>query len=124
MLTDHKKLEYFMTTKKLTFKQARYAEFLLKYNFIISYQSGKKNNKADALTCKLNKRPVDGNNKKLKHHMQMLLSPKRFEHAVNLQSIEKDAEPHAELQTSTISAKHRPNVSKLLTLLEEIKDAN
>ena len=67
VLTDHKGLEYFMTTKKLTPRQARWAEFLSEYNFIISYQSGKKNNKADALTWKTNKRPVDDDDKRLEH---------------------------------------------------------
>ena len=42
MLTDHKRLEYFMTTKKLTSRQAMWAKFLSEFNFIISYQNGKK----------------------------------------------------------------------------------
>ena len=55
VLTDHKGLEYFMTTKKLTPRQARWAKFLSEFNFVVTYQSGKKNNKADALTKKPNK---------------------------------------------------------------------
>ena len=58
-----------MSTKKLTPRQAKWAEFLSEYNFIISYQSGKKNDKADAFTCKLNKCPVNDNDKKLTHQM-------------------------------------------------------
>ena len=54
VLTDHKGLEYFMTTKKLTPRQARWAEFLSKFNFKVTYQTGKKNDKADALTRKPN----------------------------------------------------------------------
>ena len=42
VLTDHKNLKYFMNIKKLTLRQAKLAEFLSKYNFFISYQSGKK----------------------------------------------------------------------------------
>ena len=57
--TDHKDLEYFMTTKKLTSKQARWAEFLPKFNFVVTYQTGKKNDKANALTKKPNERSVD-----------------------------------------------------------------
>ena len=67
VLTDHKRLEYFMSTKKLTPRQARW--FLSEYNFIISYQSGKKKEKADALIWKPNECPADGNDKKLKHRM-------------------------------------------------------
>jgi len=48
--TDHKALEYFMTTKQLTGRQARWAEALAEYHFIIMYHSGKQNAKADALT--------------------------------------------------------------------------
>ena len=35
VLTDHKGLEYFMTTKKLTPRQARWAEFLSEFNFVV-----------------------------------------------------------------------------------------
>ena len=84
VLTDHKGLEYFMTTKKLTSRQVRWAEFLLEFNFVISYQSGKKNDKADALTRKPNERP-HGNDKRLEHCMRTLLPPERVE----LQPIEE-----------------------------------
>ena len=59
VLTDHKGLEYFMTTKKLTSRQARWAEFLSEFNFKVTYQSGKKNDKADALTRKPNEQPAN-----------------------------------------------------------------
>ena len=39
--TDHKALEYFMTTKQLTERQAQWAEALSEYYFIIMYWSGK-----------------------------------------------------------------------------------
>ena len=55
VFTDHKGLKYFMTTKKLTLRQVRWAEFLSEFNFVISYQSGKKNNKANTLIKKPNK---------------------------------------------------------------------
>ena len=48
--TDHKALEYFMTTKQLTGRQARWAEALAEYHFIIQYRTGRQNAKADALT--------------------------------------------------------------------------
>jgi transposase InsO family protein len=48
--TDHKALEYFMTTKQLTAWQARWAEALSEYYFMIMYWAGKQNTKADALT--------------------------------------------------------------------------
>lgn len=48
--TDHKSLGYFMTTKQLTARQARWAEALSEYYFIITYRPGKDNVQADALT--------------------------------------------------------------------------
>ena len=77
VLTDHKGLKYFMTTKKLTPRQARWAEFLSKFNFKVTYQTGKKNEKADALTRKPNKRPISDED--YEHRMQMLLPPERIE---------------------------------------------
>ena len=63
VLTDHKGLKYFMTIKKLTPQQVRWTEFLSEFNFVISYQSDKKNDKADALTRKPNKRPTEDEDK-------------------------------------------------------------
>jgi tRNA splicing ligase len=60
VLLDHKSLEYFMSTKKLTRRQAQWAEFLSRYNFQIVYQPSKQNGKADALTRRLGDR-LEGN---------------------------------------------------------------
>lgn len=50
IFTDHKALEYFMSSKKLNARQARWAELLADYAFMISYRPGKDNQAADALT--------------------------------------------------------------------------
>src|SRR5436189_2480590 len=49
VMSDHKALEYFMTTKALTARQARWAEILSQFNFRIMYKPGA-TNCADALT--------------------------------------------------------------------------
>jgi transposase InsO family protein len=49
VVSDHKALEYFMTTKALTARQARWAETLSQFNFRIMYKPGA-TNRADALT--------------------------------------------------------------------------
>ena len=51
IITDHKNLEYFMIIKKLSRQQAYWAEFLSRFNFIISYTLNRKNRKANLLTC-------------------------------------------------------------------------
>ena len=48
--SDHRALEYFMTTKKLSARQARWAEFLSRYDFRLMYRTGKSNERADALS--------------------------------------------------------------------------
>jgi predicted aspartyl protease len=48
--TDHKSLEYFMTTKQLNQRQARWAEVLAEFYFTIAYRPGPKNVLADTLS--------------------------------------------------------------------------
>ena len=50
VVTDHKNLEYFMSSKLLSRRQARWSEFLFRFNFEIIYRPGSMNNRADALT--------------------------------------------------------------------------
>lgn len=60
VLTDHKNLEYFMSNKLLSRRQARWAEYLSRFNFKIIYQSGKKNTKPDSLTRRSGDLPKEG----------------------------------------------------------------
>ena len=50
VLCDHKNFEYFMTTKILNCRQARWSEFLSRFNFKINFRPGKAGGKPDALT--------------------------------------------------------------------------
>ena len=43
VVSDHKALEYFMSTKALTAWQARWADMLSQYNFQIKYKPGPRN---------------------------------------------------------------------------------
>ncbi len=51
MITNHKNLEYFMLTKQLSHYQARWSEFLSKFNYCIAYHFNKIDDKLNALTC-------------------------------------------------------------------------
>src|SRR5260221_5508324 len=51
-VTDHKNLEYFMTSKKLSCQQARWAEFLAQFNMRVCFRPGRLGSKPDALTCR------------------------------------------------------------------------
>jgi transposase InsO family protein len=43
VVTDHNNLKYFMTTKELNGRQARWAERLSRFDFVIEYRPGRKN---------------------------------------------------------------------------------
>ena len=48
--SDHKNLQYFMTTKKLNEWQAWWAEILAEYDFVIQYYKRKNNSWTDILS--------------------------------------------------------------------------
>ena len=50
VITDHKNLTAFTTTKALNRRQVRWAEELASYNFKITYRKGTENQVADALS--------------------------------------------------------------------------
>jgi len=51
--TDHKNLEYFMINQKLNQRQARWALFLLRFDFVLKHILGSKMGKADGLSRRL-----------------------------------------------------------------------
>jgi hypothetical protein len=59
VITNHKNLEYFSTTKLLTRRQARWSEFLSAFNFIIRFCPGKLGAKPNALTRQWNVYPKE-----------------------------------------------------------------
>ena len=79
IFTDHKSLEYFMATKKLTRRQARWANTLSEFNFKIMYTSAKKNQKADALTRTADSTPTSIDDDRERYMQQMILTPDRVE---------------------------------------------
>jgi len=48
--TDHKNLEYFMKVQKLNWRQARWALYLSRFNFMLKHVLGSKVGKADSLS--------------------------------------------------------------------------
>jgi len=47
--TDHKNLEYFMTAKKLNYRQVRWSLHLARFNFLLHHRPGRTMGKPDAL---------------------------------------------------------------------------
>ena len=48
--TDHKNLKYFMKTQKLNRRQARWALYLLRFNFMLKHILGSKIGKVNSLS--------------------------------------------------------------------------
>ena len=61
VVTDHKNLEYFSTTKLLSRRQARWSEYLSRFNLIIRFRPGRLGTKPDALTRRWDVYPKGGN---------------------------------------------------------------
>ena len=79
IFTDHKSLEYFMETKKLTRRQVRWANSLADFNFKIMYTSAKKNQKADALTRMADSTPSSLDDDRERYMHQTVLTPDRLD---------------------------------------------
>ena len=70
--TDHKNLEYFMTSQNLNYRQARWALYLSRFDFILKHVPGTKMGKADGLSRRSNwEKGVIGDNEE-----RTLLKPK------------------------------------------------
>jgi len=61
VVTDHKNLEYFSTTKVLTQRQAWWSEYLSQFNLVIRFCPGRLSTKPDALTRRWDIYPKGGN---------------------------------------------------------------
>jgi len=76
VLTDHKNLVTFMTTKELNERQARWMQELSQYNFKIEYRPGKEGGKPDALTRREGDLPR-AEDKRLTRNVGILLPKER-----------------------------------------------
>ena len=61
IVTDHKNLEYFSTTKVLTWRQVWWSEYLFQFNLVIRFCPSHLNTKPDALTRQWDIYPKEGN---------------------------------------------------------------
>ena len=77
VLSDHKNLEYFTTTKQLTRRQVRWSEYLSGFNYLIRYCAGRLGTKPDALTRRDDVYPRGANAYALAnpHNFQLMFKP-------------------------------------------------
>ena len=91
-------------------------EFLSKFNFVIVYQSGKKNEKANALTRKPHEVPTDNEDERQQLRMHILLLPEQIElqpieEGEELTILERVAKSNQEDETCTEIFKYLANTS-------------
>lgn len=80
VISDHKNLEYFASSKQLSRRQARWSEFLSRFDFKIVYRPGKAGGKPDALTRRSGDLPKvgDTSNERNNYQYQVILKPHNF----------------------------------------------
>lgn len=83
VLTDHRNLEYFMSSKLLNRRQARWSEFLSRFNFKIVYRPGKAGQKPDSLTRRSGDLPKEGD-ERLCEQQKAVLKPQNLPQELHL----------------------------------------
>ena len=72
VLTDHRNLLTFTTTKQLNGRQVRWMKTLVEQPFIVRYKPGKENGKADTLTRRSGDWPDEVDERKTQYHKTLL----------------------------------------------------
>lgn len=75
VISDHKNLQHFMITKRLSRRQARWSEFLSRFNFKLIYRPGTQGGNPDALTRRSSDRPQNNDDERQEHQNQIILKP-------------------------------------------------
>ncbi|KAH7459503.1 hypothetical protein FOMA001_g20034 [Fusarium oxysporum f. sp. matthiolae] len=119
VITDHKNLEYFTTTKLLNRRQARWSEFLSRFNFQITYRPGKQGVKPDALTRRSEDLPKEGD-ERLAHQSQVVLKKENWKLSpLKVQRVrirQPHLQPSAVREESTLSLELPEEISRLLDI--------
>jgi hypothetical protein len=82
VITDHRNLTYFMTTKQLTQRQMRWSEFLQQFDYVFKAVSGKANRKADSLTRRSQDLPKDLNDERIQYRNRALIKPHNIDDSI------------------------------------------
>ena len=104
IVTDHKNLEYFTTTKALSQHQVQWSEFLSQFNFRITYRPGSKAVRPDALSRKPGDHPAksDVNDDCIKNRQHTVLLPELFDEAA-LQHLLNESNASGDLKATPVN---------------------
>ena len=78
VFSDHRSLEYFMSTKELNRRQARWSEFLSEFDFKVQYKPGKLNVLPDALTRRSADKPSSDQDPRAAYQFKVVLKPENL----------------------------------------------
>jgi len=108
VLSDHKNLEYFVTTKQLTRCQVCWSEYLSGFNYMIHYRAGQLGTKPDALTHREDVYPRGENAYALAnpHNFQSMFKAGQLLRAIILDSASLLVSIRHGLQTDMIAQSH------------------
>ena len=100
---DHKNLTYFQNARVLSRRQARWAQFLTRFDFLITYRPGVQQGKADALSRRSYLAPQPGE-PTFDHQKQVILGPDRLRVlTINAFKAPEDSRLLDSIRTGTIS---------------------
>ena len=98
ILTDHKNLVPFMTTKELNKRQIRWSETLSQYDIKLEYRPGKEGGKPDALTRRSMNRPGP-EDERVTQKRRVLLPPEQYFEAMDLVQVQDEREEELEKES-------------------------
>ncbi|KAI0996458.1 hypothetical protein K3495_g11723 [Podosphaera aphanis] len=117
VLSDHRNLQYFMTTRQLSERQVRWAEELTGFDFEIKYRPGADSTKPDLRSRKAELKPKDpGDDRLKKREIQLLkdrwLSPRAKLSMINYLGLSAVATRRQTAQTKTKDQQKQPPQQK------------
>ncbi len=109
VISDHKNLKYFMSTKLLSRRQARWFEFLSRFNFQIVYRFGELNTRANALIRRSEDLSLTEKDSRREHQWQTVLKAKNLQiqaltNVLNDNDSEVDSEVEFDVEESKIES--------------------
>ncbi|SJL05181.1 uncharacterized protein ARMOST_08549 [Armillaria ostoyae] len=135
---DHKNLEYFSTTKILTWQQVWWSEYLSQFNLVICFHLGRLGGKPDALTRRWDVYPKEGDSQYAAvnpHNFRPVFTQEQLStslrttflegptlHASAIMDIDKLHSDIKQAQPSNSAASDRPNHPLPLLLLSDSED--
>lgn len=122
IITDHKNLQTFMTTKQLNQRQVRWAEFLSGFNFVITYRPGIKATVPDALSRLPGLKPKDASDERLQHRKQILIPHNKIDPSI-LEQLLAESREAGDAELVAVS-ELEPEITPLEDLIQDAYKSN